>query len=195
MPTGVALRDARRQLFEAAERILLRSGPSALTSRAVTEEAGVAKGVLHRHFADFEDFLAEFVLDNVNRLDEHVTALQEAAGKGDIADHLTEALAGVFSSTAVAVVGLVTSRAELRARLSDRWPAGVPVLTDAAVLIGSYLEDERAHGRLVADADVETLAAMLIGTCHLLYAGAPETPPELHEVRRVVRAVLAGVTR
>ena len=33
VPTGVAIRDARRQLFDAAERVLLRDGPSALTSR------------------------------------------------------------------------------------------------------------------------------------------------------------------
>ena len=36
MPTGVAIRDARAQLFDAAERVLLRAGPNALTSRAVT---------------------------------------------------------------------------------------------------------------------------------------------------------------
>jgi AcrR family transcriptional regulator len=191
----VALRDARRQLFAAAERILLRSGPSALTSRSVTDEAGVAKGVLHRHFTDFDDFLAEFVLDNVNRLDVHVTALQQSAGTGDVVASLTEALSGVFGSTAVAVVDLVSSRATLRARLSDTWPAGVPVLTDAAALIASYLEDERAHGRIAAKADVDTLAAMLIGTCHLLYAGALDTPPAASEVRRVVAAVLAGATR
>jgi DNA-binding transcriptional regulator YbjK len=37
VPTGVHIRDAREQLFKAAERVLLRDGPSALTSRAVTE--------------------------------------------------------------------------------------------------------------------------------------------------------------
>ncbi|MEY9997042.1 hypothetical protein ABIE67_009074 [Streptomyces sp. V4I8] len=46
MPTGVHLRDARQQLFDAAERVLLRDGPNGLTSRAVTDEAGCAKGVL-----------------------------------------------------------------------------------------------------------------------------------------------------
>ena len=51
-----------KQLFAAAERVLVRDGPDALTSRAVTTEAGCAKGVLHRHFADFDAFLAELVL-------------------------------------------------------------------------------------------------------------------------------------
>ena len=68
MPTGVAIRDPREQLFDAAERVLLRDGPNALTSRAVTAEAGCAKGVLHRHFADFDAFLAELVLDRIARL-------------------------------------------------------------------------------------------------------------------------------
>jgi len=58
VPTGVVLRGAREQLFDAAERVRLREGPSALTSRAVTTEAAYAKGALHRHFADFDTFLA-----------------------------------------------------------------------------------------------------------------------------------------
>jgi AcrR family transcriptional regulator len=191
MPTGVALRDPRQQLFDAAERIVLRDGPGALTSRSVTAEAGCAKGVLHRHFADFDDFLAAFVLDNVARLDEQVLALRKAAGTGTVADNLTAALVGLFSSVAVAIVGLVTFRDELRARLRETWPAGVPVLTDAAVMIGSYLADERDRGRVAANADVETLAAMLVGTCHLLYAGRQDTPPDSAAVRKVVTRVLA----
>ena len=68
MPTGIALQDARERLFAAAERILLRDGPSGLTSRAVTDEAGVAKGVLHRHFADFDDFLRFSLFENPHDL-------------------------------------------------------------------------------------------------------------------------------
>src|SRR3954469_13909833 len=92
VPTGVAIRDAREQLFDAAERVLLRAGPNALTSRAVTAEAGCAKGVLHRHFADFDAFLAEFVLDRIARLDERTAGLRDAAGTGTVADNLTGAL-------------------------------------------------------------------------------------------------------
>ncbi len=127
MPTGVALRDAREQLFDAAERVLLRDGPSALTSRAVTTEAGCAKGVLHRHFADFDAFLAELVLDRVARIDAQAAALRESAGTGTVAGNLTGALTDLFGSVAVAIVGLITFRDELRARLrrdhADRRPA------------------------------------------------------------------------
>lgn len=192
MPTGVALRDAREQLFDAAERVLLREGPSALTSRAVTEEAGCAKGVLHRHFADFDAFLAEFVLDRVHRMDAQTAALRDAAGSGTVAGNLADALTAVFTSVAVAIVPLVTFRDELRARLRQAWPAGVPVLTEACILVASYLAAERDLGRVAADADVDTVAATLIGAGHLLFADR-NAPPEAGAVRKMVATVLAGV--
>jgi AcrR family transcriptional regulator len=151
VPTGVAIRDVREQLFDAAERVLLRDGPSALTSRAVTAEAGCAKGVLHRHFDGFDAFLAELVLDRVERMDPQAAALRESAGTGTVADNLTEALTALFGSVAVAIVALVTFQDELRARLRTTWPAGVPVLTEAAVMIASYLTAERSLGRIAAE--------------------------------------------
>jgi AcrR family transcriptional regulator len=196
VPTGVALRDAREQLFDAAERVLLRDGPGALTSRAVTTEAGVAKGVLHRHFADIDAFLAEFVLDRIGRMDSQAAALRDAAGTGTVIGNLTDALTALFGSAAVAMVPLVSSRDSLRARLREAWPAGVPVLTEAMVMVSSYLTAERELGRLAPDVEVDMLAPMLIGTVHLLWAGQDGTPPEAEAVRRVVTTAIArGVRR
>jgi AcrR family transcriptional regulator len=192
VPTGVALRGVREQLFDAAERVLLRDGPSALTSRAVTTEAGVAKGVLHRHFADFDAFLAEFVLDRIHRIHPQAAALRDAAGTGAVADNLSAALTALFSSVAVAIVPLITFRDGLRARLRQTWPAGVPVLTEVATMIAAYLTAERELGRIAADADVDTLAATLIGAVHLLFADRNGTSPEAGAVRRTVTTVLAG---
>jgi AcrR family transcriptional regulator len=193
VPTGVAIRDVREQLFDAAERVLLRDGPNALTSRAVTAEAGVAKGVLHRHFIDFDAFLAEFVLDRVARMDAQAAALLDSAGTGTVAGNLAGALTAVFESVAVAIVPLVTFRDELRARLRQTWPAGVPVLTEAVVMIASYLAVERGLGRIAADADIDTLAPTLIGAGHLLFADRKATPPEPGTVRKMVTTVLASV--
>jgi AcrR family transcriptional regulator len=195
MPTGVSLRDARKQLFDAAERVLRRDGPNALTSRAVTTEAGCAKGVLHRHFADFDAFLTELVLDRIARIETQSADLRDAAGTGTVADNLTDALTDLFETVAVAIVGLITFRDDLRARLRRTRPAGIPVLTEAVAMIAAYLEAERDLGRVAADADIDLLAPTLVGAAHLHFAGRDGTSPEPAEVRRVVTTVLAGVLR
>lgn len=193
MPTGVAIREVRRQLFDAAERILLRNGPNALTSRAVTTEAGVAKGVLHRHFADFDAFLAELVLDRIDRMDPQAAALRDSAGTGTVTDNLTAALTALFESVAVAIVGLITARDGLRARLRETIPAGVPVLTEGATMIAAYLAAEREQGRVAANADTDMVAVMLIGSAHLLYADKESPRPD--DVRRMVTTALGGALR
>jgi len=194
VPTGVAIRDPRVQLFSAAERVLLRDGPNALTSRAVTTEAGVAKGVLHRHFTDFDAFLAELVLDRIGRIGDQAAALRESAGTGTVAGNLTGALTALFGSVALGIVGLVISRDDLRARLRQARPSGVPVLAEATAMIASYLTAERELGRIATDADVDTLAPTLIGAGHLLFADREGTPPEAGAVRKVVTTVIAGAT-
>jgi AcrR family transcriptional regulator len=196
MPTGIALRDAREQLFSAAERILLRDGPSALTTRAVTTEAGCANGVLHRHFDDFDAFLAELVLDRISRIEAQSIALRDSAGTGTVVGNLADALTTVFESIAVAIVALVTFRDELRARLRKARPAGgVPLATEAAAMIASYLTAERDLGRIAADADIDTLAPTLIGAGHLQFADRKSAPPEPEAVRKMVATVVAGVVR
>ncbi|HUA28860.1 MAG TPA: TetR/AcrR family transcriptional regulator [Streptosporangiaceae bacterium] len=195
MPTGVALRDVREQLFDAAERVLLRDRPDALTSRAVTAEAGVAKGVLHRHFADFDAFLAEFVLDRVGRMDAQAVELLGSAGTGTVVGNLAGALTVVFGSVALKVVALITFRFDLRVRLRRELPAGVPVLTQAAEMMTGYLAAEREAGRIAADADVDALGLTLIGAGHLLFADQVGGPPEPDAVRRMVITVVGGVLR
>jgi AcrR family transcriptional regulator len=195
VPTGIAIRDARQQLFDAAERVLLRDGPNALTSRAVTTEAGFAQGVLHRHFSDFVAFLTELVLDRIARIDDQAAALRSSAGTGTVAGNLTGALMTLFRSVAVAIVALIISRDDLRARVRRARPGGVPLLAEATAMIASYLTAERELGRISADADVDTLAPMLIGTGHLLSAGREGAPPEAGAVDKVVTTVIAGVVR
>jgi AcrR family transcriptional regulator len=190
VPTGIAIRDVRRQLFDAAERILLRDGANALTSRAVTTEAGVAKGVLHRHFEDFDAFLADLVLDRVERIQVRSRALRESAGTGDVVGNLATALTDLFGTIALRIVGLVIARDALRARLREAGGRGVPVLREATAMVAGYLAAERALGRVRADADVDLLAPTLIGAAHLLFADAEDPAPGAEEVRRVVAAVV-----
>lgn len=194
MPTGIHLRDVRAQLFDAAERVLLREGPSGLTSRAVTTEADCAKGVLHRHFEDFDAFLAALVLDRIHRLEARAEDLH--AGTGDVVETVAEVLTEVFSSVAVSIVALITFRDELRHRLRAARPGpGIPLATDAAHILANYLAAEQELGRIAPDADVQTLAPTLIGAGHLLFADRTGEPPSEEAVRQMASTVLAGALR
>src|SRR5947209_11914630 len=95
-------------------------------------------------------------------------ALRESAGTGTVAGNLSGALTDLFGSVAVAIVALIISRDNLRARLRQGRPRGVPLLTEAAAMIASYLAAEQELGRIAADADVDMMAPMLIGTGHLV---------------------------
>lgn len=196
MPTGIAIHDARKQLFDAAERILLRDGPSTLTTRAVTAEAGCANGVLHRHFTDFDAFLTELVLDRIKQLEARSARLRDSAGTGEVVSTLAKALTAVFESVVVAILALVTFRDELRAQLRAVRPGGgVPLATEAVAMIAAYLTAEQDLGRIAPDADIDTLAPTLIGAAHLLFADPKSTPPEPETVRKMVATVVAGVVR
>jgi AcrR family transcriptional regulator len=195
MPTGVHLRDVRQQLFHAAERVLLRDGPNALTSRAVTAEADVAKGVLHRHFTDFDAFLVELVLDRIARLADQAAILHASAGTRTVAANLVDALTELFDPVSVALTSLVFFRDELRARL--RSPGdGLPFLAEAREMLSAYLTAERAQGRIAADADADSLALSLIGASHLLFAGRRRhTLPDPAELEKLIQTVIADVVQ
>lgn len=196
MPTGVHLQDARQQLFDAAERVLLRAGPNGLTSRAVTDEAGCAKGVLHRHFADFDAFLAELVLDRAARLDAEAAALRASAGSGTVAGNLTAALTALFGPVPAAIIPLITFRDELRARLRAARPGGgIAVLDEATRAVSGYLGKEQALGRIDPRADLGALTLSLVGGGHLLHADRDPGPPPEEAVSAFVAAVVSNVVR
>jgi AcrR family transcriptional regulator len=195
VPTGVVLRDARGHLFAAAERVLQRDGPTGLTSRAVTAEAGVAKGVLHRHFADFDDFLAEFARTRIARIEARTAALLASVGTGSVSGNVAAALADVFDAATLGLLALTMTRDELRARLRGDATRGLPIAAQVVAMVAAYLDAERARGRLTPDADPEALALSLVGTGHLLFAGELGARPDAEAVTEVVQSILVAVER
>jgi AcrR family transcriptional regulator len=194
VPTGVAIRDPRGQLFEAAERVLLRDGPTALTSRAVTAEAAVAKGVLHRHFADFDAFLADFALDRVAGIGDLADGLRARAGTGTVAGNLAAALAELFTPQVLALIRLVIARDELRARLRTATGSRLPLVSESTAMVAGYLEAERDLGRIASAADIGTLAPTLIGAAHLLFTDTDGPLPDAGAVGKVVATVFAAAS-
>ena len=193
MARGIAIPEVREQLFAAADRVLARDGPAGLTTRAVTAEAGVANGVLHRHFRDLDEFLASFVAGRLQAIADGAAVLPSRAGRGSVTGNLTEAAVAVFGASAQALISLVAAKPELGAALEHAaGPAGG--LGDIERHFAAYLDAEKKLGRIGPGADTETLAFTLLGAVHHLVITRPGGAPDLRpQVRRIVTALVAGM--
>jgi len=187
MPTGRALEDPRTTLLDAGRRLLASEGPTALTSRSVAVASGVAKGVLHRHFEDFDAYLAALVTQDAAR----IQAIEpRVAGSAPAA--VTDVIEQVFTPTTVGLVALVISRDGVRRRARPVGAFGIPLLMDATAAVVDVLAAGRDVGWIRADADVAALALALVGSAHLLYAGDRGAFPDHTAVHEVVTSILAG---
>jgi AcrR family transcriptional regulator len=193
-PRGVAIPDLREHLFQAAERVLARQGPSGLTSRAITLEAGVAKGILHNHFTDLDEFLAELMLERFRRIAEEVAKLPARAGEATVDGNLADAVVSVFQAHAAPMVSLAMARPTLMHRLQDSAAAWSPSLQHIEATFAAYLQAEQQLGRISPDADTASLALAIIGTVHHLVLTHRADPSDLSgRVHRIVAALLTGV--
>ena len=191
-PRGVAIHQAREQLFLAAERVLARQGPDGLTSRAITQEAGVANGLLFNHFGDLDGFLVQLILDRARRTAGQAWRLVPRAGTATVTGNLADAAAAVLQSGAFATAALVLSRPSLMARLQRQAAGEAPTpLDDIQTAFAAYLDAEQKLGRIAASADTETLALTLTGTLHHIFLTRQQgTPGPAEQARRVAAALI-----
>jgi AcrR family transcriptional regulator len=193
-PRGVAIPEVRRQLFQAAERVLLRDGPARLTGRAITREAECATGLLYNHFADLDEFLAEFVIDRARQTSVALRELPARAGAGTVVDNVLDAVISLFGTHSLALAGLVVSRPSIVARLGTAFAEGLLEFQAGERAFAAYLDAERELGRIVADADAEALSLALVGAAHqLLLTHSPDALALREMMRRVVVTLIGRV--
>jgi AcrR family transcriptional regulator len=193
MARGVPIPEVREQLFAAADRVLARNGPVGLTTRAVTTEAGVANGVLHRHFRDLDEFLASFLASRLQVIAASAATLPGLAGHGSVARNLTDATVAVFGASAQALMSLAATKPELGPAMKHD-AGSADGLGDIERHFSAYLDAEKQLGRIGPGADTETLAFTLLGTAHhLVISRRGDTPGLRQQVRRIVSALVAGM--
>lgn len=196
MPRGVAMPDAREQLLQAAERVLAREGPAGLTSRAITDEAGVAKGLIYRYFTDLEELLAELTTTWMHVAVGAVGDLPERAGSRSVTDNLCDAMLVLFGpgSHVPMATALVTSRPDLMAALHQS-VHHTSVFGQVEESLVAYLAAERRLGRVARNADTRAGAIILLGAVHHLVftRRIGHDYPFAHEVRRIIDTVLSGL--
>ncbi|MEV0254197.1 TetR/AcrR family transcriptional regulator [Streptomyces sp. NPDC050732] len=191
-PRGVAIPDLRERLFDAAERIVAREGAAGLTSRAVTAEAGCAKGVLHTHFGGVDAFVAELVLDRFARTAAAVQGLPGRAGRDTVAANLNGVALGLLDSLDPRVVGLAMTSNTTSQQIREALAEGAPGFAAIQESLAAYLDAELRLGRLPAGTDTATTALALVGTVHhLLMTGWAGTPDPREQTERLVALLLS----
>ncbi|MFI7004914.1 TetR/AcrR family transcriptional regulator [Streptomyces sp. NPDC050145] len=192
-PRGVATPDVRERLFAAAERVVESQGPGALTSRAVTTEAGCAKGLLHTHFAGFDAFVAELCLDRFARTAARARELPTLVGEGTPAGNLEAVALALFDAGGPGISGLVMTRPAAALLVREALEAGAPGYTTIQEAVTAYLKAEQGVGRVAGTVDPDSAALAIVGAAHHLllttWPGAPDPRPA---VRRLVRALVGG---
>ncbi|MEU6582589.1 TetR/AcrR family transcriptional regulator [Nocardia sp. NPDC046763] len=186
---GVPRPDLRPELFAAADRILVRDGAAGLTSRAITDEAGCAKGILHNHFDGLEGFLVDYAADRVQRAVDQLSSLPDRAGQGDVLDNLTEAAVTLFNSGALPTAALISARPALATRIGTAIAADSALSASEQIFAG-YLSAEQSAGRLPSDQDTHTLAFALVGSIHHLFFTSQGAELDPARVRQIIRTVL-----
>ncbi|MER7466156.1 TetR family transcriptional regulator [Streptomyces sp. NPDC097981] len=189
-PRGVAIEGVRDRLFEAAERLLAREGPGALTSRAVTGEAGCAKGLLHNHFADFDEFVAHLVLRRFRLLAAAAEALPAQAGLRTVAENMTAGALALLDAHGPAFAALALARPAASARIQEAWRQGEPGLDSIEASFAAYLRAEQHLGRLPETEDCGALALAVVATAHhLLMTARPGAADPRERLRGLVAAL------
>lgn len=192
-PRGRAIPDVREQLFDAADRILERDGPDGLTSRAITDEAGCAKGMLHNHFTDLDRFLTEYALDRISRTTEHASELRSQAGQATVTGNLTQAALTVFGPPVLRVSALLMSRPALMAEVSQAIAKGGPPFAELERAVTAYLDAEKDLGRIAPSADTQMIAFTLLGSVHHLFFTSGLAPLDEAHVRQIADALVNGL--
>ncbi|MET9661999.1 TetR/AcrR family transcriptional regulator [Streptomyces sp. NPDC006510] len=195
-PRGVTTPDVRELLFNAAERVLEREGPGALTSRAITGEAGCAKGLLHAHFSGLDEFVAELVLDRFARVARHAEELRGRVGRGTVAKNLLGIALALLSSAGPTVAGLALARPAASLRIRAALEGGAPGFDTVQDAITDYLDAERQGGRIAARADTASAALALVGTLHhLLMTGGHDRRNAQERAGQLVALLEAALRR
>lgn len=175
MPRGVAIDGARQRLFSAAEAVILRDGVVGLKGRAVTAQAGVATGLLHAHFGDFEGFLAAYAVDRSFLLAAELGDGTRSEPEATVAESICAQLDALPQPTATAFARLLAARPDLRERAAEVLGAEAAGFEGVTAAVADELAAEVRGGRLRAGTHAGDLAYAAVGAALRAWcAGDPD---------------------
>lgn len=185
-PVGVADADgrrrrgdaSRRQILDAATRLIAGDGVATLTHRSVAAEAGVSVARVAYHFPTVDDLLLSAAADYLRAFDERLRSLAERtlAGEGTLVDVCTDVVHDLVTTRAREFLGMLEVRLVLARRGRSVDDLGI------VALIGSFGADQPRAG---------AIAAAMFGFA--VVAASGPSPVSRAQVEEHVRTVLGAL--
>jgi AcrR family transcriptional regulator len=173
--------ETRDRILDAAAELMRTRGIVRTTTKEIAKAAGFSEATLYKHFRDKEEILLRVLRERMPG----DSRIQVRPGEDTVGRNLFRLARSAldFYRETFPMLGSLLSEPSLmaahRASLS-KYSAGPQ---HAVERVAAYLRAEQQGGRIPADADPDTAAALLIGACFqqaffLYYADAPPAPDE-----------------
>ena len=195
MQRAQAREQTRQRLLEAALAILESGGEAALTTTAITRQAGLSQSGFYNYFADMEDLLCHLIQHVEQERRTAADAARRAARSGGVNDAMRESFRETVTATA-AHPNLY--RLLLRSRLDPASRVGAEARRQLATTHANFLrglarghipmatEQDLRRASLIADGLIAARDAMLIGHLDGRY-------PDIEEILDALMLFALGV--
>ncbi|WP_440071532.1 TetR/AcrR family transcriptional regulator [Streptosporangium sp. OZ121] len=162
------MKPTRVRILDAADQLMRTIGLARTTTKEIARAAGCSEAALYKHFDSKEELFTFVLKERLPRFAPLLAELESGEADGsDVEETLAEiarhAVAFYASSFPIAA-SLFSDPALLRrhGEEMDRLDMGPHKPLDS---LAAYLREQRATGRVRADADPEAAAALFLGAC------------------------------
>jgi len=183
----------RDRILDAAAELMRTRGIIRATTKEIAKAAGLSEATLYKHFRDKEEMLLDVLRERMPGLP-RVDVVPGTGSVGGNLATLARATSDFYQET-LPMLGSLLSEPQLMAAHREslrKYGAGPQ---HAVARFTDYLRAERDLGRVSADADPDTAAALLVGACFQqaflrYYAEGPDAAPAPQETVAALTGML-----
>ncbi|MEV4164507.1 TetR/AcrR family transcriptional regulator [Nonomuraea dietziae] len=159
--------DTRERILDAATRAMRDLGVARATTKEIAKAADCSEALLYKHFSSKEMLYNAVFRERIPVLKEASARLHANVGKGSLEENLTEyALAAVrLYKDVLPLAGGMFADPMLLDVMRASFASTGSGPHQAVLALARFLRAEQRRGRVLAQADPDAAAALLLGAC------------------------------
>ncbi|MFC7382043.1 TetR/AcrR family transcriptional regulator [Sphaerisporangium rhizosphaerae] len=200
-PRTAAGARTRERILDSAEHLMRTVGLARVTTKEIAREAGISEAALYRHFTGKEEMFIAVLSERLPALGSLIERLSADPGGRTTEECLVEIAraATLFYEASMPIGSSLFAEPALLERHREELRKLNAGPHKPLTAVAGYLGVLRENGRLRADADTGSAAALLLGACYQraflrLFMGEEGSPKSVEDFTAgLVRTILAGI--